>query len=169
MCKLPHKKLCSWNILIFFFLADCRHMEFPGQGSEVNCSCNLFCSCGNAGSLTHRVKLGLTLLPRTPEMLPIPSCHRVHWFWNLGDFPRTTFTTFCLLKSIYFLIKNLHCKTNKVNLQGLSEKNGKNILKKWPIKLLGSFLFFSFVFFVLVFLPFLGPLLRHMEVPRLGI
>ena len=30
-----------------------------------------------------------------------------------------------------------------------------------------SFYFFSFFFFV--FLPFLGPLPRHMEVPRLGV
>jgi len=29
--------------------------------------------------------------------------------------------------------------------------------------------FFFFNFFFLVFLPFLGPLLRHMEVPRLGV
>ena len=31
------------------------------------------------------------------------------------------------------------------------------------------FFLFSFFFFFLVFLPFLGPLLRRMEVPRLGV
>ena len=28
-------------------------MEFLGQGSDLSCSCNLRCSCSNAGSLTH--------------------------------------------------------------------------------------------------------------------
>ena len=32
-----------------------------------------------------------------------------------------------------------------------------------------SWILFSFLFFFLVFLPFLGPLLWHMEVPRLGV
>ena len=32
-----------------------------------------------------------------------------------------------------------------------------------------EFMFFGFVFFFFVFFPFLGPLLRHMEVPRLGV
>ena len=31
------------------------------------------------------------------------------------------------------------------------------------------FFFFFFFFFFLVFLPFIGPFLRHMEVPRLGV
>ena len=35
------------------------------------------------------------------------------------------------------------------------------------LMLVGIFLLFFFFFFV--FLPFLGPLLRHMEVPRLGV
>ena len=32
-----------------------------------------------------------------------------------------------------------------------------------------SFYFFFFIFYFFVFLPFLGPLPRHMEVPRLGV
>ena len=32
-----------------------------------------------------------------------------------------------------------------------------------------SFFFFFFFFFFFVFLPLLGPLPRHMEVPRLGV
>ena len=32
-------------------------MEFPGQGSDLSHSCDLLCSCGNAGSLTHCARL----------------------------------------------------------------------------------------------------------------
>ena len=34
-------------------------MEFPGQGSDPSHSCDLCCSCSNAGSLTHCVRLGI--------------------------------------------------------------------------------------------------------------
>lgn len=37
-------------IIIFFFLAALSHMEFPGLGSDLSYSCNLHCSCDNAGS-----------------------------------------------------------------------------------------------------------------------
>ena len=30
----------------------------PGQGLNLSCSCNLFCSCSNAGSLTYWVRPG---------------------------------------------------------------------------------------------------------------
>ena len=36
-----------------FFLAAPWHMEFPGQRSDPNHSCNLGCSCGNTRSLTR--------------------------------------------------------------------------------------------------------------------
>ena len=36
-------------------------MEFPGQGSDPRCSCDLCCSCGNARSITHC--LGLRIKP----------------------------------------------------------------------------------------------------------
>ena len=38
------------NAFFSFFLAVLRHMEFPGQGSDWSCSCNLHHSCGNDGS-----------------------------------------------------------------------------------------------------------------------
>ena len=34
-------------------------MEFLGQGSDLSCSCKLSRSCGNAGSLTDYVGLGI--------------------------------------------------------------------------------------------------------------
>ena len=34
----------------FSFFGHPQHMEFPGQGSDPSCSCNLYHSCGSAGS-----------------------------------------------------------------------------------------------------------------------
>ena len=34
-------------------------MEFPGQGSDLSCSCDLCLSCSKAGSLTHCAELGI--------------------------------------------------------------------------------------------------------------
>ena len=36
------------------FLAALQHMKFPGQGSDLNHSCDPRRSCSNARSLTHR-------------------------------------------------------------------------------------------------------------------
>ena len=35
------------------FVAALRHMEFPGQGSDLSRCCDLSCSFGNIGSLSH--------------------------------------------------------------------------------------------------------------------
>ena len=43
---------------VFFLAAPC-HMELPGQGSDLNHSHELSCSCGNAKSLTHCAGLGI--------------------------------------------------------------------------------------------------------------
>ena len=43
----------------FLFLAALWHMEFRGQGSDLSHSCDLLHSCGNAGSLTYYVRLGI--------------------------------------------------------------------------------------------------------------
>ena len=42
----------------FSFLAALWHMEFSGHGSDPSHGCDLHCSCGNAGSLTHCGMLG---------------------------------------------------------------------------------------------------------------
>ena len=34
-------------------------MDFPGQRSDLSCSCDLCQSCGNAGSSTHCAGLGI--------------------------------------------------------------------------------------------------------------
>ena len=38
---------------LFAFLANPWHIEFPGQGLDLSCSCDPSHSCGNARSLTH--------------------------------------------------------------------------------------------------------------------
>ena len=70
---------------IFIFspvLAISRHMfwlahgiAFLGQGSDPSHSCNLCCSCGNAGSLSTVPGRGLNLCSCAPEMLLIPLHH----------------------------------------------------------------------------------------------
>ena len=40
-------------------LATLQDMEFLVQGSDLSHSCDLSCSCSNAGSLTHRARLGI--------------------------------------------------------------------------------------------------------------
>lgn len=73
--------------LFFSFLAAPQLMEFPGQGSASSLSCNLSHSCGNAGFLTHCIRLGSNLHPRAPEMLPILLYHS----GNSKMFPFTFF------------------------------------------------------------------------------
>ena len=45
--------------LFVCFLATLQHTEFPGQGSDLRCSCDLCRSCSNARSLTHCSGLGI--------------------------------------------------------------------------------------------------------------
>ena len=61
--------------MFFFFFATLWHMEFPGQGSDPNGSCNVYCCCGNTGSLTHCAGLGIDPCPSLPEIQPIPLHH----------------------------------------------------------------------------------------------
>ena len=53
---VPYNKTDSISLAFWrnsFFLAILKHMEFPGQGSDLSCSCDLSHSCSNTGSLTH--------------------------------------------------------------------------------------------------------------------
>ena len=55
-------KFLHFDVLIHlknFFLAAPRQMEFPGQGSNPSCSCNLCYGYGNAGSLIHCTRSGI--------------------------------------------------------------------------------------------------------------
>ena len=86
--KVSHRQYLVLNYLIKFnfliihcsfffphlFLAAFQHMEFLGQGSYPSQSCDLHCSYGNTGSLTHCAG-GSTLCPSAPKMPPIPLCH----------------------------------------------------------------------------------------------
>ena len=56
---LTHTLVEFFFFLFWSFLAALRHMEFLGQGTDPSCSCNLSCSCGDPGSLTHRARLGI--------------------------------------------------------------------------------------------------------------
>ena len=47
------------NSFIYLFLAAPWHVEFPGQGSDLSCRCNLSCSCSNARSLIPCAGLGI--------------------------------------------------------------------------------------------------------------
>lgn len=55
---------------LFSFLAVPPHVEFPGQGSGLSCSCDL-CWIQLWQCLVKR----LNLHSSTPETLPIPLCH----------------------------------------------------------------------------------------------
>ena len=41
------------SFFFFFWLPPPRHMEFPGQGSDLSCDCDLHHSYGNTKALTH--------------------------------------------------------------------------------------------------------------------
>ena len=71
----PTSPSAPWGIyslihIFFFFLAALRHMEFPGQGSDLSHSVDLSHSCSNTGSLTHCAGLG-NPHPSAPKMPPI--------------------------------------------------------------------------------------------------
>ena len=47
-------QVCDLQIFLpNFFLAAPQLMEFLGKGSYLSNNCDLYCSCGNVGSLTH--------------------------------------------------------------------------------------------------------------------
>ena len=72
--KLLCCSYCSTFIIIWG--AGARHMEFPGQGSDLSRNCDLSHNCSNAGSLTHYARLGSNLCSSTPKMLlTILLCH----------------------------------------------------------------------------------------------
>lgn len=87
-------------LFIFFFLALLWHMEFLGQGSDLCCSCNPRCSCGNAGFPNPLCQAGGSNLHIVPEMLPILSCHSGNSPQHYLIFPTQNYN-FSLLESIY--------------------------------------------------------------------
>ena len=47
-------------LYLFSFFGRPAHMEFPGQGSDLSCRCNLHRSCGNDGSFEYTApRLGI--------------------------------------------------------------------------------------------------------------
>ena len=70
MCELSIHFL---HLFAYFFpfLATPRHMEFLGQGSNPNCSCDLCHGCGNAESFNPALDQVSNLHPGTTEMPPI--------------------------------------------------------------------------------------------------
>ena len=57
----------------FSFLATLRHVEFPGQGVDLSCRCNLCCRCSTSGSFNTLCPMKLR--PGAAETLPILLCH----------------------------------------------------------------------------------------------
>ena len=51
------KKFCVFSFFFSFFGCP-QHMEFPGQGSALSCSCDLYHSCGNARSFNQLCQAG---------------------------------------------------------------------------------------------------------------
>ena len=69
---------CLFLFFVFFFLflAAPWHMEFPGKGSYLSCSCDLCHSYGNTGSFNLLSwARDWTCVLGTAEMLPILLCH----------------------------------------------------------------------------------------------
>ena len=62
-------------LLLLFSLATLRHMEFPGQGSDLSCNWDVNHRRSNARSLTHCARPGMNLHPSTPKAPLIPLCH----------------------------------------------------------------------------------------------
>ena len=61
------------NFFFFFFFGRTHGMwKFPGQGSNLRCSCDLYHSWGKTGSLTHCA---------TAET---PSLNKVNFWWGVG-------------------------------------------------------------------------------------
>ena len=85
---------------LFFLFGSPWHMEFLGQGSDLCCSCNPRCSCGNAGFPNPLCQAGGSNLHIVPEMLPILSCHSGNSPQHYLIFPTQNYN-FSLLESIY--------------------------------------------------------------------
>ena len=59
---------CGFFCFGLGFPSSPQHMEFPGQGSDLRCSCNLSRSCGITSSLTHSAGPGnRTWVPALPR------------------------------------------------------------------------------------------------------
>ena len=89
-CEISYPFINFFSFIIFiFFLAALRHMEFPGQGSDLSCSCDLSCICSNARSLTHCAGPGIEPVSQSaPKMPAIPLCqsrnsHKFFFFFGL--------------------------------------------------------------------------------------
>lgn len=59
-----------------FFVAPCKHVEFPVQGSDLSHSCNLSHRCSHAGSLTHCAGLGIQPAHPSASKTPLIPLHQ---------------------------------------------------------------------------------------------
>ena len=65
----------SFGFFFLLFLVACGHTEFPDQGSDPSCSCNLSRRCGNTRSFTHCACRGSNLCLSTTGTPWILLCH----------------------------------------------------------------------------------------------
>ena len=106
--------LSSFCFLGFFFLAfwvlfdALWHMEFPGQGSDLNHSCSLHHSCGNARSLLHCAGHCAGHCPGVTEM------PQILLQWELQEQPLNhyVFKTEIIIKFFFFLSFQGHTHSN---------------------------------------------------------
>ena len=136
-----------WFVYLGFFLGlHPRYMEVPRLGAWIGAA-GLRHSHGSAGSLTRRVR---------PGIQPISS-------WILVRFVAAEpwYPVWILFISLWV----------GVNVFAYIVIVYMYIFSSMPFFLLDSLFFFldEFLFFFFFFLVFLGPHLRHVEVPSLGI
>ena len=64
----------QWELFFFSFpfLAAPWHVELPGQGSDPSRSCDLCCTCGNTGSLSHCAEPGIKPMLRCSQDIAHP-------------------------------------------------------------------------------------------------
>ena len=86
---LDFTSTCSFFFFFFFFLFGLTLgiWKFPGQGSNLSCSCDLCHSCSNTGSLTYCATAG-TPQPAPFELFSIFITVRFHSSSSSGQKPQ---------------------------------------------------------------------------------
>ena len=66
--SLIRSYLFIFYLFFLFFSCTCGIWKFPGQGLNLNCSCDLHQSCSNTRSLTYHARPGIEPMP--PQTIP---------------------------------------------------------------------------------------------------
>ena len=79
--SIPSSFFFLFFFFFFFFSCTCSIWMFPGQGSNLSCSCDICHSCNNTRSLTHRTGSG------TESMLLQRQCRILNLLCYIGNSP----------------------------------------------------------------------------------